>query len=76
MRSGDIVYLARAIPACGIYEVLELKIVTVADNYMIGADIETRTSYPFSKSDINKRVFTSYDEAKKTIETLRKEKIK
>ena len=76
MRNGDIVYLARAIPACGIYEVLELKIVTVADNYMIGTDVETKTSFPFSKDDINKRVFTSYEEAKKTVEILRKEKTK
>ena len=76
MRNGDIVYLARAIPVCGIYEVLELKIVTVADNYMIGTDVETKTSFPFSKDDINKRVFTSYEEAKKTVEILRKEKTK
>ena len=76
MRNGDIVYLARTIPVCGIYEVLELKIVTVADNYMIGTDVETKTSFPFSKDDINKRVFTSYEEAKKTVEILRKEKTK
>lgn len=76
MRSGDIVYLARAIPLCNIYEVLELKVTTITDNYIIGTDVETRTSFPFSKNDINKRVFISYDEAKNAIQTLRKEKTK
>lgn len=76
MRNGDIVYLARAIPVCNIYEVLELKVTTITDNYIIGTDVETKTSFPFSKDDINKRVFTSYEEAKKTVEILRKEKTK
>ena len=76
MRNGDIVYLARAIPVCGIYEVLELKVTTITDNYIIGTDVETKTSFPFSKDDINKRVFTSYEEAKKTVDILRKEKTK
>ena len=76
MKSGDIVYLARTIPLCNIYEVLELKVTTITNSYMIGVDIETRTSYPFSESDIDKRIFTSYDEAKSAIDLLRKEKVK
>lgn len=76
MKSGDIVYLARTIPLCNIYEVLELKVTTITNSYMIGVDIETRTSYPFSKSDIGKRIFTSYDEARNAIDLLRKEKTK
>lgn len=72
MKNGDIVYLARVIPVCNIYEVLELKIVTVTDNYIIGTDVETRTSFPFSKNDIDKRVFISYNEAKEKVQELRK----
>lgn len=72
MKNGDIVYLARVIPVCNIYEVLELKIVTITDNYIIGADVETRMSFPFSKNDIDKRVFISYNEAKEKVQELRK----
>lgn len=38
MKKGDIVYYTRIIPSVGIYDLLELKIRTVADEYFAGME--------------------------------------
>ena len=42
IKKGDILYVARIIPSCGIYEIIELKIRTVEDTYFVGTDKYTK----------------------------------
>lgn len=48
------VYYARIIPKTYIYEVCELVIRTVEDNYFVGADKRDKHAYLLSYSDLDK----------------------
>ena len=45
LKKKDIVYYARIIPNTGIYEVCELIIRTVADDYFAGMDKRDKRTY-------------------------------
>ena len=54
---GQIVYYARIMPTVGLYEVEELKIRTVTDEYFVGTEKNTKHAYLFGHSTIGKYVF-------------------
>lgn len=57
LSRGQIVYYARIMPTVGLYEVEELKIRTVTDEYFVGIEKNTKHAYLFGYSTINKYVF-------------------
>lgn len=58
LQKGEYIYFARIIPTQGIYDVLDLKLRTIEDNYFVADDSDkTCIAYPFSYNDIGKTVF-------------------
>ena len=68
MNKGDILYYARVLP--GIYDVCELKVRTIGDDYFVGVDKRDKHAYllPYSYLDI--KVFKDREDA---LEIVRKE---
>ena len=54
---NDIVYYARIVPETDIYDVCELKIRTVKDDWFVGVDKRDKHAYLFYGSSINDSVF-------------------
>ena len=57
LKKSDLVYYARILPTSGLYEVIDLKVRTVADDFFVGIEKNTKHAYIFKISDINKIVF-------------------
>lgn len=49
LKKGDSVIFARVLPNIGYYELLDLHIVSVYDDYCTGVDSKTKQTYCFSK---------------------------
>ena len=47
INKGQIVYYARILPSVDIFEILELKIRTVEDDYFVGTDNNTQQAFLF-----------------------------
>lgn len=54
---GDTLYFARIIPTVGIYNVLDLKVRTVENDYFACIDKRDKNAFLFSYKDIDKTVF-------------------
>ena len=74
MVEGDIVYYARIMPFCNLYEVCDLHIRTVSTNWFIGIDKHTKHSYLLCIKDINKHVFFNRVDALKKVKEAEKDK--
>lgn len=68
LKKKDIVYFARIIPSSGIYEVIELIIRTVEDDWFVGIDKKDKHAFLFSNNDIDKVIFS---DRKKTLEKVK-----
>lgn len=54
VRKNDIFYYTRIIPNCGIYDVLEIKIRSVYDDYFVGIEKIDKHVFLFYYSNIDK----------------------
>ena len=63
LKKNQIVYYARIIQTTGIYEVCELKIRTVTDNWFVGVDKRDKHAYLFYEKDIGKTIYFNRAEA-------------
>ena len=63
VHKGDVWFYARAIPKNSIYEVCELKIRTVTDDYIVGIDKHDKHAYLLSYNDIDKTIFKERTDA-------------
>ena len=63
LKRKDTVYYARIIPNTGIYEVCELIIRTVADDYFAGMDKRDKRTYLFGYNAIDNTVFVDRKDA-------------
>ena len=57
IKKFDIVYYARILPPVGIYEVVELKVRTVAEDFFVGTDKITKHAFMFKLDNIDKIIF-------------------
>ena len=57
LHKKDIVYYARIIPNLGIYEVCEIIIRTIEEDYFAGIDKHTKRAYLFSYNDVDSIIF-------------------
>lgn len=57
LLKGQVVYYARIMPTVDVYEVLELKIRTVEDDYFVGTEKRSKHAYLFGNSAIDKYIF-------------------
>ena len=63
LKKKDIVYYARIIPNTGIYEVCELIVRTIADDYFAGMDKRDKRTYLFGYNAIDDTVFVDRKDA-------------
>lgn len=63
IKKGDILYVARIIPSCGIYEIIELKIRTVEDTYFVGTDKYTKQAFLYGYGALETKVFRDRNKA-------------
>lgn len=59
VKKGSVVYYARVLPTVGIYDLCELKIRTVTDNYFCGADKRDKHAYLFGYNSLNTTIFNN-----------------
>lgn len=72
MDKQDTVYLARAVPLCNIYEVVELCVRTVYDDdTYVGYDTNTKQAFLFSGKDIGVQIFTCRKDAADTVNAIK-----
>lgn len=71
LEVGQEVYYARIMKIHNVYDLLEIKIRTVNEDYFAGIYERTKQTFLFSKKDLGKTVFEKRYEA---LEYLRKEK--
>lgn len=57
VKVKDILYYARIIPTVGIFDVYQLTIRTVKEDYFVGCDKVDEHAYLFSYSDLEEIVF-------------------
>ena len=78
LKKKDIVYYARIMPSSGIYDVLELKVRTVEEDWFVGIEKRDKQAFLFADTDINKIIFVDRNKALnlvKTAEANKKETI-
>ena len=63
LKKKDVVYYARIIPNTGIYEVCELFVRTVTDDYFVGIDKRDKHAYLFGYNAIDNTVFVDRKDA-------------
>ena len=63
LKKKDVVYYARIIPNTGIYEVCELIVRTVVDDYFAGMDKRDKRTYLFGYNAIDDTVFVDRKDA-------------
>lgn len=68
---GDYVLYARVLPNVNYYQIENLRIVTVRDDYITGVELNTKKTYLFNKKDALEYVFINRAEA---IEYLERKK--
>lgn len=59
----DTLYYARIIPTVGIFDVCQLIVRTVTDDYFVGCDKVDKHAYLLHFSDLNETVFRSRKQA-------------
>lgn len=72
IKKSDVIYYARVMPTVGLYEIVELKVRTVAEDYIVGIDKNTKHAYMFYFDDINRTIFFDRNEALKVVKAAEK----
>lgn len=73
IEQNNIVYFARVVPLCDIYETLQLTIRTVHENWFVGVDTSTRQAFPFDRDDIGVLIFSDKKSADAIVKAAKKQ---
>lgn len=76
IKKGNIVYWARVVPNAGIYDVIDIKIRTIANSYLVGIEDKTKHAYLFNIDDLEKILFFNRKDALNLIKEAEKHKKK
>lgn len=68
LKRKDKVYYARILPHCSIYDICELTIRTVEDDWFVGIDKQDKHAYLFNDIDLNNTVFLDRNTALKKVQ--------
>ena len=63
INRGDIVYYARIMPTVETYDLLELRIRTVEEDWFVGTENHTQHAFMFNINDLGVKVFKNRNEA-------------
>lgn len=69
---GQIVVYTRILPTAGVYDLLEIKLRTVEDTYIVGCDEKDHTAYLVSEIEAETCIFTSRKDALNKIKEEKK----
>lgn len=58
IKKGDKVYYARILPITGIYDVCDLTVRTVTDDWFVGVDKRDKHAYLFGSNAFGRNVFS------------------
>lgn len=72
IKKSDVIYYARVMTTVGLYEIVELKVRTVAEDYIVGIDKNTKHAFMFYFDDINRTIFFDRNEALKVVKAAEK----
>ena len=72
IKKSDVIYYARVMPTVGLYEIIELKVRTVTEDYIVGIDKNTKHAFMFYFDDINRTIFFDRNEALKVVKAAEK----
>lgn len=72
ITKGMTVYYSQCLDSCGIFELLELRIRTVEDNWFVGIENKTKHAYLFYDKAIGKEIFFDRQEALKVVKAAEK----
>lgn len=75
LKKSDIVYHARIYPTLGIYDLDELKIRTVTEDYFVGLEKKEKKAFLFPYSSIGKTIFLNRKDALNKIKEAEKNKV-
>ena len=74
MKRLDTVYYARILDQVATYEICELCIRTIEDDYFVGIDKRDKHAYLFSNDELNKKVFYNRSDALRIVKEAEKNK--
>lgn len=74
MKRLDTVYYARILDQVATYEICELRIRTIEDDYFVGIDKRDKHAYLFSNDELNKKVFYNRSDALRIVKEAEKNK--
>ena len=72
----DKLYFARILPKVGIYDVCELTVRTVGEDYFVGIDKRDKQAHIFGYDRVGSDVFSSRNVALEKVQTAEKNKTK
>lgn len=75
LKKKDRLYYAHIIPTVGIYDICEIIIRTVKDNWFVGIDKKGERAYYFSYKDINNTLFFNRKDALDKVKDAEKHKL-
>lgn len=76
IKRGDIFFWARIRPTLGVYDVLEMKVRTVEDNWFVAIEKREKHAQLFNYSDINTVLFSDRKMALAKVKEAEKHKLK
>lgn len=74
LKRKDALYYARIIPTVGIYEVCEIMLRTVRDDWFVGIEKRDKHAFLFSYNDINNVLFENRRDALEKVKEAEKNK--
>lgn len=73
IKKGMVVYYAQCLSTAGIFEVLELKIRTVEDNWFVGTEKREKHAYLFYDKELGRTIFFDRNEALEIVKDAEKD---
>lgn len=73
-KKGDKIYFSRILPEVGVYEVCDLKVRMVTEDWFSATEKRTHKTFLFSYTDINRTIFYNREEAVLTVKEQEKNK--
>ena len=67
IKKGDVVYYAQCLEQVGVFEILELTVRTVEDNWYVGIEKKEKQAHLFYTKDIDKHIFFNRHDALMTV---------
>lgn len=74
LKQKDIIYYSRIIPSASLYDVCELKVRTIEDNWLVAVDKRDKHAYLFYDNDLNKTIFIDRKDALNRVKEAEKNK--